>query len=274
MQESIDSPKILLLEDREDIRESTEIYISKKGYDVVSAKNAEEAIQRVQNSDFPFCSLVMDIRIENQAQDGLQATKAIQKDLVRPIPAIIYSAFRNESDYERRAKKYGLEIKAWVDKIDLKGLVRNVGELFEQMQHFSSQFSAVIDTFKANELKGIISLREFLSQNNSYDPLQLSFLLKRLGTNDPQTSRRLTSQVNFITFDLQYNNLLENNKSGFVAFSKGVFVGYNEDEKDLIRDVYARRKTTDIYIGRLHPELEDSPFGPPVVFRRSDGFLR
>ena len=265
--------KLLVLEDEKDSREATELLFRGEGYDVVSTSSGEHAIEAVQNSTTPFYAMVMDIRMDGRV-DGLKATQTIQQELNRNIPALILSAFNNH-EYQTLAERYRLKITGWVGKPDVENQTMvYVRQLADAAYSVEKSIVDAFHDFISSPEAGLQRMRSFLREKVDYDPLIIPYVLGRLEESSPDQISDFIAQVNFLTFEVQGQVLLEKYKEGFVAFLKGALVGHHENEDELIRDVYKKKRTTDFFVARLHPDIVHSPAGDPVQFRRWDGFLR
>lgn len=266
--------KLLLLEDEKDSRDATTMLLSDLNYDVVPVSTGPEAIDAVENSDVPFYGMVMDIRINDHAMNGLQAVQRIQQSLHRTIPAVIHSAFDNP-EYRAIADRYQLRISGWVDKPDVEDDMTNLLEDLARTAHrIDEEVNNIFDAFRQNRNEGLKSLRAFFAEDMSYDSMLMSYLLNRIEEDDPKHASDFIAQVNFHTFEAQAGSLLEMYTDGFVAFWRGVLVGHHQVKDQLIREVYEKKKTTDLFITKLKPDIERFPAGRPVQFRRKDGLLR
>jgi CheY-like chemotaxis protein len=80
------APKILVVEDDQDIREMVEDIVRRKGFDVVTASDGLEAIDLFKNEKPNL--VLADIRMPGM--DGIQMAEAIKK-LDASIPIILFS---------------------------------------------------------------------------------------------------------------------------------------------------------------------------------------
>ncbi len=268
-------PKILILEDEAHALAVTELRCRTRGFEVVSASTGQHAIDAVRDSPSPFSAMVMDIRLNDEPIDGLHAVRTIQQDLDRAIPAVILSAYCMDQEFRQRAEEDRLNISGWVGKPDMDDKV--MGLLHGLASNAEAVKSAVEDAFArfaASPADGIAALRAFLRREFDYDPRLVSYVLDRLEDDAPRPAAAFIRQVNFLTFEARAGLLLEKYGTACVAFHKGALVGYKDDEDELLREVYARIKTTDVFVAQLHPEAARFPAGPPVRVRRRDGLIR
>jgi CheY-like chemotaxis protein len=91
-------PKILLVEDQEDISIPLSIRLKRRGYEIVTAENGEEALAKT-NSEKPDL-ILMDLNLP--VMDGWEATKRLKANSkTQHIPVIALSA---DAMSEDRAK--------------------------------------------------------------------------------------------------------------------------------------------------------------------------
>ena len=83
-------PKLLIVEDEENLRDLYEEDLIDAGYDVAKASNGKEAIELVRSGGFDL--IIMDIRMPEM--DGIETLgKVITME--KKIPVIIYTAYSN-----------------------------------------------------------------------------------------------------------------------------------------------------------------------------------
>lgn len=85
--------RLLVVEDERSLRELYQLELEAEGHDVVLAKDAFEAIRKVEES--PPDLVVMDIRMPQM--DGLEAMGRIL-DQHKSIPVIIHTAYQGYKD--------------------------------------------------------------------------------------------------------------------------------------------------------------------------------
>lgn len=90
--------KILVVEDNDRNRRLIRIILKAKGYEVVEAGTAEEAIVHLKNE--PIALILMDIQLPEM--DGLELTQNIKKDPdTKDIPIIALTAYAMKGDREK-----------------------------------------------------------------------------------------------------------------------------------------------------------------------------
>ena len=90
--DDVASPKILVVDDEENIRSLVETYLRNDGYDVVTAATGEEAVERVA-TDAPDL-VILDVRLPGI--DGFEALRRIRRD--SNVFVIMLTARTDESD--------------------------------------------------------------------------------------------------------------------------------------------------------------------------------
>jgi DNA-binding response OmpR family regulator len=83
-------PKLLIVEDEENLRDLYEEDLIDAGYDVEKASNGKEAMDLVKNGGFDL--IIMDIRMPEM--DGIETLGKVIT-LEKKIPVIIYTAYSN-----------------------------------------------------------------------------------------------------------------------------------------------------------------------------------
>ena len=92
------SPKILIVEDNDRNRRLIRIILKAKGYEVIEAATAEEAIIQLKNE--PIALILMDIQLPKM--DGLELTRTIKENPdTRKIPNIALTAYAMKGDREK-----------------------------------------------------------------------------------------------------------------------------------------------------------------------------
>jgi len=89
--------KILIAEDDQDIRELVVLTLQFNGYDVVSAEDGAQAVQKAQEHDFDL--ILMDVRMPRMT--GYEACRQLREmETTRDVPIIILSAKGQESEIQ------------------------------------------------------------------------------------------------------------------------------------------------------------------------------
>ena len=82
--------KILIVEDEQNQRELYAMELQEEGYEVETASNGREAVEKVQAGNYDL--VLMDIRMPEM--DGIEALgKIISKE--KRVPVVIYTAYSN-----------------------------------------------------------------------------------------------------------------------------------------------------------------------------------
>jgi two-component system, OmpR family, alkaline phosphatase synthesis response regulator PhoP len=95
------SPKILLVDDEENIRDLAALYLEKEGFTVESAANGKEALARFQQS--PPAMVILDVMMPGI--DGFEVCREIRRE--HDVPILMLTARNEDVD-----KIVGLEIGA------------------------------------------------------------------------------------------------------------------------------------------------------------------
>jgi CheY-like chemotaxis protein len=91
-------PKILVVEDNDRNRRLIRIILKAKGYEVIEAATAEEAIIQLKNE--PIALILMDIQLPKM--DGLELTRTIKENPdTKDIPIIALTAYAMKGDREK-----------------------------------------------------------------------------------------------------------------------------------------------------------------------------
>ncbi|MBM3240107.1 response regulator [Candidatus Poribacteria bacterium] len=92
------SPKILVVEDNDRNRRLIRIILKAKGYEVIEAATAEEAIIQLKHE--PIALILMDIQLPKM--DGLELTRTIKENpATKNIPIIALTAYAMKGDREK-----------------------------------------------------------------------------------------------------------------------------------------------------------------------------
>jgi CheY-like chemotaxis protein len=87
-------PKILVIDDDQDLQEATRLVLEKNGFEVVSAYNPEEGLEKVQseNPDLVILDVLMPSNFE-----GFEVARAIREELkLLKLPIILLTAVHGE----------------------------------------------------------------------------------------------------------------------------------------------------------------------------------
>ena len=88
---------IVLIEDHTDILESTAELLELEGYQVITAKNGKEGLQKIKQTQPDL--IICDVRMPEMDGLALLASLGLRKDL-KWIPFIFYSARSEKSDIQ------------------------------------------------------------------------------------------------------------------------------------------------------------------------------
>ncbi len=267
-------PKLLLLEDNRDARDAIQANFRNEKYAVISAGTAQTAIEAVRKSEIPFLALLLDIRLDNAREDGIEAARNIQHELGRSIPAIFVTAFPEDTEYRARADRYALHIAGWIEKVDPDEdtndrILALLKELDVKRRHIYHALTHAFSVFEASTVDGLEAIRHFVRIEDLYDPLLIPHVLRGIEKAVPGVAADFIAYLNFLTFEARAETLLAKHGDAYVAYWRGVFAGQHHDKESLIREVYLKRKTTDFFLARLHPDVARHPVGRPIHLRQS-----
>jgi CheY-like chemotaxis protein len=97
--------KVLIVDDEEDIRNLGEMMLTDNGYDVLTAKNAGEAITKAEEEKPDI--ILMDIVMPGR--NGFDACKILKfKPATKEIPVVMFSALGRDVD-KKMAEEAGAE---------------------------------------------------------------------------------------------------------------------------------------------------------------------
>jgi CheY-like chemotaxis protein len=106
--------KILVVDDDPDFVEITRIILENNGYDVVSASDSEEAIEKMRN-DKPDLVL-LDIMM-SQPLDGVEVSKKmLEDDNLKKVPIIVVSSITDSPHLAEFPSNEYLPLDDWITK--------------------------------------------------------------------------------------------------------------------------------------------------------------
>lgn len=104
----MNSKKILLIEDEELVMRSTEKLLKKQGYEVMSCKNGEDALGKIEGADIDL--VITDIRMPGM--NGVEVIKKIREYRklrgLLPVKEIIVTGYAEE-DVNKEAEQLAVE---------------------------------------------------------------------------------------------------------------------------------------------------------------------
>jgi DNA-binding response OmpR family regulator len=124
--------KILIAEDEKDIRELITLTLQFSGFEVVSARDGQEAVDIATTSGTQFDLILMDVRMPRKT--GYQACQELREhEITQNIPLIFLSAKGQETEVQQ-----GLQ--AGADQYILKpfapdALIKTVKEVLSRNNH-------------------------------------------------------------------------------------------------------------------------------------------
>lgn len=96
MNDNLKNKGILIIEDSKDVQDSLKMALEIDGYNVVTANNGKEALDKLKKIPTP-CLILLDLMMP--IMNGWEFMDIINKDiLLSAIPIVIVSAFSNKGD--------------------------------------------------------------------------------------------------------------------------------------------------------------------------------
>jgi len=126
--------KILVVDDDPDFVEVTRIILESNGYDVISASDGDEAIEKMK-SDTPDLVL-LDIMM-SQPLDGVEVSKKmLEDDTLRKIPIIVVSSITDSTHLAEFPSDEYLPLDDWISKpAQPEVLLAKVKKYLERFKH-------------------------------------------------------------------------------------------------------------------------------------------
>lgn len=117
--------KIFIVEDDEFLQNLEATKLKKEGYDVVVASNGEEALTKIEETNFDL--LLLDLILPNF--DGFEILKKVRNtEKTKNIPAIVFSNLSEEKDINK-SKELGANYFMVKSNFTLDELVEHVGKI-------------------------------------------------------------------------------------------------------------------------------------------------
>jgi CheY-like chemotaxis protein len=122
--------KVLILEDKADLRLSLTSLLRNRGFDVEAASNVRSAYDCIRRMEGQIDVAILDMRLEDEEAPDLTGTdvglEILRQQSGRPPKFLIYSAYNDITDYYKRALKLG--VAAYLDKsqVDVQEVIAHV----------------------------------------------------------------------------------------------------------------------------------------------------
>lgn len=115
--------RILVVDDEPDILKTTQYVLESEGYDVMTARDGEEGLKKMNTAKPDL--LLLDLRLPGKS--GFQIAKEIKDDLLyKDIPIIVFSAMTDEASKYIAARNQAI---AFIEKpIDIDKLSFQIKE--------------------------------------------------------------------------------------------------------------------------------------------------
>lgn len=123
----MDKKKILVIDDEADFLDLIKIRLEATGYDVITALNGQEGLDKIKNEkpDVVFLDIIM------PGMDGLEVLKKIRQDN-KTLPVFIITVFSEDSQFDQQRLKSAKDLGA-TGRIfkteDLTAQLRNIAGL-------------------------------------------------------------------------------------------------------------------------------------------------
>ncbi len=126
--------KILVVDDDPDFVEITRIILEKNGYEIASAANGEEAIEKMksENPDLVLLDIMM-----SQPLDGVEvARKILYDEGIKKVPIIVVSSITDSPHLAEFPTNEYLPIDDWISKpAQPDDLLKKVRKYLDRFKH-------------------------------------------------------------------------------------------------------------------------------------------
>jgi CheY-like chemotaxis protein len=102
---------ILVVEDRDDVRQGLAQLLELHGFLVADARTGEEAMEQLTSDPEGYALILLDLMLPGAISGREVRLRQLQNPLLAPVPTVVVSA----SDMEHR-ERVGLHPDAWLDK--------------------------------------------------------------------------------------------------------------------------------------------------------------
>jgi CheY-like chemotaxis protein len=102
---------ILVVEDRDDVRQGLSQLLELHGYLVADARNGEEALEQLTSDPDGYALILLDLMLPGRISGRDVRLRQLQDPSLAALPTIVLSA----SDMDQR-ERHGLHPDAWLDK--------------------------------------------------------------------------------------------------------------------------------------------------------------
>jgi len=102
---------ILVVEDRDDVRQGLAQLLELHGFLVADARTGEEALQQLMSDPEGYALILLDLMLPGAVSGREVRLRQMQHPLLAPVPTVVVSA----SDMDHR-ERLGLHPDAWLDK--------------------------------------------------------------------------------------------------------------------------------------------------------------
>jgi DNA-binding response OmpR family regulator len=115
-------PKVLIIDDERSIRETLDIFLSEKGYEVFTSESGENGLTIIQENLLDI--VILDLRLPGMS--GIEVVRKIKK-FSPQLVIILITAYHNEEVYAE-VKSLGIDgyLLKPIDVIELEALIEGV----------------------------------------------------------------------------------------------------------------------------------------------------
>lgn len=248
---NVEKSHLLVVEDEIPAGEAIKEMLELNGYPVTLVNSGREAIRIVHNKGDNISAILMDIKMEAEEIDGLDATREIQQSF-GVIPTILVTAYTQNRLYQQKVQDAHLKIAGWIDKpitrqteTSLMYLIRE--EIKKTIRSkIEDRLYRDISSYVIQYLMQELSLRYGIT-------LLLEVIKEMDGTfnSNPISTDEVLPYLNFLAYQNMKDELEKNYPNQFVAFLDGEKIAQNPDRDELIKMVYDSFKRTDIFITKV-----------------------
>ena len=127
-----DFPKVLIIEDNEELLDQYEMKLIKEGFQVVRAFDGEEGIHKARNDRQDI--ILLDILLPHI--HGIEVLRRIREGIGSKVPVIVLSNINTE-EIVNRAYELGVEDYIVKANVDISNVIKKIKGLFKK--HYSDR---------------------------------------------------------------------------------------------------------------------------------------
>lgn len=258
MSESREKTKVLVVDDEEGVRHYLRLLLTREGFEVVAAADAQEALKQLRSGDPDI--MLCDIRMPGEL-DGLGLLEVLQEQPVR-TEVVMMSAYGSRETALEAVRRGAYD---YIDKpIQQDDLLLTLHKLLERkrLQKENRKLKEVLR--EAREDGGIVAKSESLEKLIRQAKRVATFPTAILIQGETGTGKGLLAQAIHQWSDRRDKPLVEVNcaaipenllESELFGYAKGAFTGANRDYPGLIQSAHGSTLVLD-EIGELPLPLQ------------------